>query len=263
MPIDRGGVPLAVPFLDLDFSPLSLDDAIVEVVKRAAQPRFSYVVTPNVDHVVQLHNEAKSQIMFAFRAAYQAADLLLCDSRILARLALLFGIRLPVVPGSDLTATLFRRAISVGDRVAIIGGKQDTVARLARLFPGPDYAQHIPPMGMLGNPAAMSAADDFIAAVKANYVLFAIGAPQSEILAHRCAERGAASGVGLCIGASIDFLLGDQRRAPAWMQRAGLEWAHRLGSSPQRLWRRYLVEGPKIFLVAARWRYGKGRSARR
>lgn len=263
MPIDREGASLAVPFLDLDFSRLSLDDTIVEIVKRAAEPRFCYIVTPNVDHVVQLHNKARSQVMSAFRAAYDAADMRLCDSRILARLALPFGIRLSVVPGSDLTAALFRRAISAGDKVAIIGGKEDTMARLARLFPGPDYVQHIPPMGMLSNPTAMGAAENFVCAAKANYVLFAIGAPQSEILAHRCAGRGAASGVGLCIGASIDFLLGDQQRAPQWMQRAGLEWAHRLGSSPQRLWRRYLVEGPKIFLIAARWRYGKQRATRR
>jgi UDP-N-acetyl-D-mannosaminuronic acid transferase (WecB/TagA/CpsF family) len=40
------------------------------------------------------------------------------------------------------------------------------------------------------------------------------------------------------------------------MQKASLEWAHRLISQPQRMWRRYLVEGPKIFRLVMRWRPG-------
>jgi exopolysaccharide biosynthesis WecB/TagA/CpsF family protein len=60
--------------------------------------------------------------------------------------------------------------------------------------------------------------------------------------------------VALCIGASIEFLSGARRRAPRWMQRAGLEWAFRLLSEPRRLWRRYIVEGPRIFVIWYRWR---------
>jgi exopolysaccharide biosynthesis WecB/TagA/CpsF family protein len=50
-----------------------------------------------------------------------------------------------------------------------------------------------------------------------------------------------------CIGASIDFLTEKQRRAPVWVQQAGLEWLYRLLSDPQRLARRYLIERPRIF----------------
>ena len=69
----------------------------------------------------------------------------------------------------------------------------------------------------------------------------------------RIAEAGDATGCGLCIGASLDFITGRQRRAPRVVQRLGLEWAHRLASQPGRLWRRYLVDGPKIFRLARRW----------
>ena len=48
----------------------------------------------------------------------------------------------------------------------------------------------------------------------------------------------------LAVGAAFDFLSGRQRMAPAWMQRAGLEWLFRLGSEPRRLWRRYLLLNP-------------------
>jgi N-acetylglucosaminyldiphosphoundecaprenol N-acetyl-beta-D-mannosaminyltransferase len=69
--------------------------------------------------------------------------------------------------------------------------------------------------------------------------------------------RGASRGVGLCIGASVDFVLGDRPRAPRWVQRLNLEWAFRLASEPARLWRRYLVEGPRIFLLFWRWKHGR------
>jgi N-acetylglucosaminyldiphosphoundecaprenol N-acetyl-beta-D-mannosaminyltransferase len=62
--------------------------------------------------------------------------------------------------------------------------------------------------------------------------------------------------VGLCIGASVEFLSGAKRRAPRWMQRAGLEWLYRLLSEPRRLWRRYLVKGPRVFKL---WWAGRER----
>ncbi len=256
MPIEQAK-PRSLAFLDLEFSGLSFEQVLEFVDERAGQLHFSYIVTPNVDHLVKLRAKVGQPALQAFRDAYDAAALRLCDSRILAGLAKPFGLSLPVVPGSDLTAAIFRKLLVAGQRVAIVGGGDDTAPRLESLFPGIDVVQHIPPMGMLSNPAAMKAAEEFVGQCHAAFVLFATGAPQSEILAHRCLARGDAQGVGLCIGASIDFLLGDQRRAPLWMQRAGLEWAHRLATNPRRLWRRYLVEGPRIFLVTARWRWGR------
>ncbi len=49
------------------------------------------------------------------------------------------------------------------------------------------------------------------------------------------------------IGAVFDFYAGTARRAPAWMQKAGLEWLHRFMSNPRRLWRRYVI-GNAIFI---------------
>ena len=53
------------------------------------------------------------------------------------------------------------------------------------------------------------------------------------------------------VGAAFDFLSGTKRRAPAWMQRSGLEWLHRLMSEPKRLWGRYAQYPLFVALVAA------------
>ncbi len=263
MPTERAGDPASHSFLDLEFSALSFNEVMAAVADRAKQSSFSYIVTPNVDHVVKLRANLTGKVALAFAKAYDAAALRLCDSRILAGLAALCGIRLPIVPGSDLTAAVFQDVSGRGDKVAIVGGNSQTTVRLKALYPDVVFVQHIPPMGMLAIPAAMKAAEDFVCAQDAGITLFATGAPQSEILAHRCLERSEASGVGLCVGASIEFLLGDQSRAPRWMQRIGLEWAHRLASNPRRLWRRYLVEGPRIFLIAAHWWWMRKKTAKR
>ena len=70
-----------------------------------------------------------------------------------------------------------------------------------------------------------------------------LGSPKQDRVAGRLCELGAAP-VLLCVGAAFDFVSGEKRRAPQWMQRAGLEWLHRLLSEPRRLWRRYLLGNP-------------------
>lgn len=53
------------------------------------------------------------------------------------------------------------------------------------------------------------------------------------------------------VGAAFDFLSGRTRQAPAWMREHGLEWFFRLSTEPRRLWRRYLVYGPKFVWAVA------------
>ncbi|MFZ3358226.1 MAG: WecB/TagA/CpsF family glycosyltransferase, partial [Xanthobacteraceae bacterium] len=79
--------------------------------------------------------------------------------------------------------------------------------------------------------------------------LLCLGCPAQEMIALELAELGCKSGVALCVGASIDFLTGTRKRAPHWLQALSLEWAYRLAQEPGRLWRRYLVESPKILRI--------------
>lgn len=236
-------------FLGLSFDPVNIDEARRTVVSRAGGESFAYVVTPNVDHIVGLDRSQDLRLL----AAYDGAALCLCDSRILARLAALADIRLSVVPGSDLTRDLLEYALP-GGRLAVIGGDPVLHADLARIYPRFDWSYYAPPMGLRGDAGARATVIDFVVASGADVVLFAVGAPQSELLCAEIAARGNARGVALCIGASLEFLTGAKRRAPRWMQRMGLEWLFRLLSEPRRLWRRYLIEGPQIFSIFRRWR---------
>ncbi len=238
-----------VDFLHLRFSGLDLDAATDAVAARASlDAPFVYVATPNVDHVVGLASEP------ARRPLYAGAWMMLNDSRILEGLARRAGLALPVATGADLTERLFDTVIDRREPITIIGGDDLAIAELKRRYRLSDIRWHRPPMGMKTNPQAIVRAAAFAAAQPSRFTFICVGAPQQEMIAYAIAQHGDARGVGLCVGAALDFLSGTVTRAPHWMRAAGLEWLHRLVSEPARLWRRYLVTGPRVFSLFAAWR---------
>jgi exopolysaccharide biosynthesis WecB/TagA/CpsF family protein len=240
-----------IEFLGLRFDCSSIDEALADIAAQAPDCRFRYVLTPNVQNVVQL-SEDRAALDPVFARAWRV----LCDSRVLALLARLTGQQLPVVPGSDLTPRLVEHADRHGLTIAVIGSSAADCARLAERFPRLRIARHTPPMGFIGNDAEVAKCVDFVVATRAPLVFLAVGMPRQAVLAARIADHPQAVGVGLCIGASIDFLTGRQSRAPLWMQRLCLEWLYRLLRDPARMAHRYLVECPRIFhlMLAARSR---------
>jgi exopolysaccharide biosynthesis WecB/TagA/CpsF family protein len=231
------------------FDPVTLEGVLGWVRQRRDRGGFAYIVTPNSDHVVRLHDHANWREM---RDAYSDADLCLCDSRVLSLLASLRGIDLPVVPGSELVEALFRSEIVHRSRIAIVGGTPHSLERLRRLRNDVEFMQHLPPMGLLHNERAMDECVAFVESARADFTLLCVGSPQQELIAHRLAASSRSDGVAFCVGAALGFLTGELRRAPRWMQSLALEWLFRLVSEPRRLWRRYLCHSSRILLIV--WR---------
>jgi N-acetylglucosaminyldiphosphoundecaprenol N-acetyl-beta-D-mannosaminyltransferase len=232
-----------VYFLGCRFDTGSIEEAVASVLA-GTDGAFKYVVTPNVHHMVKIFDDPA-----AMKPLYERAWRVFCDSRVLSRLARFGGQNLSVVTGSDLTALLIARAAEARLSIAIIGPPATVRAALLEKYPGLDIAVHTPPMGFIKSEDEIERCIDFVVEKQAPLTFLAVGMPQQEILASRIAGHPQARGVGLCIGASIDFLTGKQRRAPIWMQKAGLEWLHRLLSDPRRLASRYLIDCPRIFYL--------------
>lgn len=242
---------MSVRRLGLDFADLDAPAAASLIAEQTAGAPFRYVVTPNADHLVRLARNP------ALRPAYAGAWLCLLDSRVVAHAARLLGLAAPrVAPGSDVTALLLAAHLRRGERVTIIGLLPARLSALMRRHGLAEVAHHDPPMGFEHDPEAFREAIDFAVAHPARFTFLAVGSPRQEMLAAAIASTGRARGVGLCVGASLDFLSGATARAPAWMQRSGLEWLHRLASDPRRLARRYLVEDPAVFALLFRERRG-------
>jgi exopolysaccharide biosynthesis WecB/TagA/CpsF family protein len=239
-------------FLDVDFDVMPIDDLLAKVGSVEKETPLQYVVTPNVDHVVRLHN-SKDEFP-ALAAIYRKADICICDSKVLSRLAKWRGLYLPVTVGTDLAELVFERIAREGDHIVVIGGDPLLLQGLRTKFPHLSFAQHLPPMGLTRNSDARRTAAEFIVSEKPRFTFICVGSPQQEMIAADAAALPGSGGMAFCVGAALEFITNRQKRAPKLAQRMGLEWAHRLVTNPRRLWRRYLVEGPVIFVMAFRWR---------
>jgi N-acetylglucosaminyldiphosphoundecaprenol N-acetyl-beta-D-mannosaminyltransferase len=234
-------------------TPVGMSEALDRIAGWAGAAPFRLVVTPNVDHIVTLQRNPD------FQQAYDRCALSLADGVPLLWAARYLGLPpLEKVSGSDLLPELCRRAAAEGRSVFFAGGRSpDDLAGALQIvrarFPGLDAAGHCPPFGFERDPAATDALLAAIAEFQPDLLLLACGAPKSEIWMDRHRDR-LARGVGIGIGAGLDFLTGRDRRAPRWMQRYGLEWLWRLARSPRRLAKRYLWNDLRFFPLVWRWK---------
>ncbi|WGL15255.1 WecB/TagA/CpsF family glycosyltransferase [Microbulbifer bruguierae] len=216
----------------------SMDEvrSTIRAMRKTNSP--GYVVTPNIDHLVRLSGSKEEEDL---KSLYYSATLSLCDSRILELMLKRHGFNIPeVVTGSDLTAKLFERDLGADDYVYILGGEDSLIVEIRQRFPEITIEHHNPTMGFIKKNAEVGQVVDLIVAKKPNYVFLAVGSPQQEIIAKKLCDQPEFKGIALCVGASMLFLAGAEKRAPGWIQKARLEWLYRLSQNPSRLAIRYL-----------------------
>lgn len=241
-------------FLGVDFTPMDLETAVLRIAMRAPAAPFAFVVTPNAQHVVAARS---GDARFADPQA--RAWMVLNDSRILALLAKrLFGLPMPVAAGSDLVERLFAIGAARDADLTLIGGDAEVEDALRRRFGVRSIARFTPSFGFWRDEAEVEQCLAFVRDHPARYVFLIAGAPQSEDLARRLADMPGVTGVGLCVGSALNFLMGRVRRAPRWMREGGLEWAWRLALRPRGHFRRVFIESAPILWIALRERLSGG-----
>ena len=182
-----------------------------------------------------------------YRALLNGGDLNLVDGASVALALRLYGRRAPRTTGSGALELLSSWGVQAGVRHYLYGGTPEAVEGLCRRLeqehPGIEIVGAESPPFREPSAGDLAAARDRMRAAGAQLAWIGLGSPKQDRVAGRLCELGAAP-VLLCVGAAFDFVSGEKRRAPQWMQRAGLEWLHRLLSEPRRLWRRYLLGNP-------------------
>jgi len=230
--------------------PLTAAAALNQVARLVQTGEGGYIVTPNVDHVVQAeHSEA-------LRAVYDEASLSLVDGQPLVWLSKILGEPFPEkISGSDFVPELVRLAAQEHWRVFFLGAAEGVGAKAAEVFrrqyPGAQIETHSPPFGFDEDPAEMADVLRMVQAAEPQILVLALGCPKQELLMHRWRqELGHTVAIGA--GATLDFVAGNVARSPRWMSDAGIEWLYRLAREPRRLAHRYLVRDPEIVKIA--WR---------
>jgi exopolysaccharide biosynthesis WecB/TagA/CpsF family protein len=229
--------------LGVRIAQLERSAALSEVERLYGAPSPAMVAFANA-HTLNLAYRSRQ-----LRRALANAELVLNDGVGLAIAARLQGSRFTTnLNGTDFTPEVLARAAGLGWPVYLLGGRPGVAEKAGRKLcervPGLDLAgsHH----GFFGEEESSRVAR-MVKRSGAGLLLVAMGNPrQEQWLSRHLVDTGAR--LGLAVGAFLDFTAGEVPRAPAWINRAGCEWAYRLGHEPARLWRRYLIGNP-LFLA--------------
>ena len=226
---------LGVPVDDLDM-PEALDRLEQFVESGRANGKTHQIATINADFVVNaLHDPELRYIL-------QESDMATADGMPLVLGARLLGVPLRGrVTGADLVPALAERAAQKGFSIYMLGARPGVAAQAAEILQRRYPALKI--AGVMSPPSASvleidhTVIDD-LRAKRPDILLVAFGNPKQEKWIYTYAKS---LGIPVCIGVggTLDMIAGVTKRAPQWMQKAGLEWSYRLLQEPKRLWKRY------------------------
>ena len=241
-----------IEILDVPVSCATAADALSEIERMVdAHP-------PLLVAYVNAHTLNIAASGAAYKSLLKSADVVLNDGIGVALAARVRGQRFPEnLNGSDFNPRILELAARRGWKAYFLGAGPGVAAEAARRL-----EEQIPGLEVVGSrDGFFPRAEDpvvaaAIAASGAELVMVAMGNPlQERWLESNLARTGALLGVG--VGAFFDFAAGTAKRAPAWMNRAGVEWVWRLLQEPGRLWKRYVVGNPVFLARVLRDRFRK------
>jgi N-acetylglucosaminyldiphosphoundecaprenol N-acetyl-beta-D-mannosaminyltransferase len=220
----------------------------------AGQP--SYITNANVDIIVRCNRDPE------FAQYYREGNLGVADGVPLMWAARLLGTPLKEkVSGSDLVPKVCELANRKGYKIFFLGGRpgageaarvklQETLKDLKVV------GAYAPPFGFENDEAELQRIARMVKEARPHILFVGLGAPKQERWIKRY-YRELGVPVSMGVGVTFEFISGMVKRAPKWMQSAGLEWFWRLVMEPRRLWKRYLVDDLQFFGLLFRQKFGK------
>jgi len=203
---------------------------------RSRQPHQHVVV--NVDKLVKA---SRDPVMLRI---INACALVSVDGMPVVWASRLLGIPLKErVAGIDLFHALMQRAAQDGWRVFLLGAREEVVAGVVA-----HYSQSCPALTICGwrhgywnGQLEEAQVAEQVRASRADLLFVAISSPQKEQFLDRH-QSAMQVPFAMGVGGSFDVVAGKVKRAPRWMQRAGLEWFYRFLQEPRRMFRRYFLD---------------------
>jgi N-acetylglucosaminyldiphosphoundecaprenol N-acetyl-beta-D-mannosaminyltransferase len=233
--------------LGVHVNAISMGDAIQAVDSWICSRNPHYICVTPAHSVMECYDHPDLRII------YNHSGLTTPDGMAIVWLLRAKGFRfVERVYGPDLMLAVCEQGVEKGYRHYFYGGAPGIGEKLAVVlqhqFPG------LQVVGVDSPPFRKLTAEEGVAeqsrirAAHPDIVWVGIGSPRQEIwMSENVNQLNVPVLVG--VGAAFDFLSGNKRQAPAWVQRSGLEWFYRLVSEPRRLWRRYLLGYPRFVVL--------------
>lgn len=241
-----------VPFMNTYIDNISLNDAIKHIEYCIKERKIGHVITPNVDQIVRIEKDSY------FKEICNNAELLLVDGHPLMWIAKWYGSPFKEkICGSDLVPCLCDLAAKKGYKVFLLGAADGVATKAATVleneYPGICIAgTYSPPYGFEKDEVELKKINSMLLESNADLLFVGMGVPKQDIFIYENMKKYKIP-MSFSIGATIDFIAGEQKRAPKWMTNHGLEWLYRLFSDPKRMFKRYIIDDMKIFRLA--WKY--------
>lgn len=240
-------------FLNTEIDNVTMEEAVKKIENLILSKKTSYVVTPNVDHIVKLEKDEE------FREVYKNADLILTDGMPLIWISKMKSTPIEEkVSGSDLFPKVCELAAEKSYKMFLLGAAEGVAVKAAEnlqeKFKGLDIVgTYSPNYGFEKKEDEIEKIIKIINKAKPDILAVGLGAPKQEKFVYRYKDKLNVP-VSLAIGASIDFEAGNIERAPVFMQKCGLEWFYRLCKEPKRMFKRYLVDDLAILRIALKYK---------
>lgn len=204
--------------------------------------------TPNVDHLIKLQKDKD------FYVAYQQAEWIVCDSKILYFLSKLLKNPLPeAIPGSSFFTAFYEyHKDNPNCKIFLLGAAEGiAVKAMERINQkvGRDIVvgAHSPSYGFEKKEAECEELIKIVNESSANVLLVGVGAPKQEKWIMKYRDRMPKVDIFMGLGATIDFEAGTLKRAPIFWQKIGMEWLYRCLKEPKRLFKRYFIDDMQFF----------------
>jgi N-acetylglucosaminyldiphosphoundecaprenol N-acetyl-beta-D-mannosaminyltransferase len=237
----------------------TMDQHLQQICRWAEERRSTYTCFCNVHMAVEAGDDPK------FRAVVENADMVTADGvPIKWAISIFHHIKTERVAGMDLLPLILKESEKRGLSVYFYGGTEEMLAttenHIATKFPALRVAGTCSPPFRPLTKSEETGIVDKINQSGANLLVVTLGCPKQE--KWMASMRGRIHAAMIGIGGALPVMVGMQKRAPDWMQTAGLEWLHRLASEPGRLFKRYFVTNSSFLFQVAR-AYMKGQKTHR
>jgi N-acetylglucosaminyldiphosphoundecaprenol N-acetyl-beta-D-mannosaminyltransferase len=191
-----------------------------------------------------------------------SADMINADGQAVVWAAKVLGTPLKErVAGIDLMESLVEKAHEKGYKIFFFGAKEEVVKEVVDR-----YSKTYSPDIVAGYRNGYFKEEEKPAIAKqiadsgANLLFVAISSPTKEIFLNSYKKELSKLNFIMGVGGSFDVVAGKVKRAPIWMQKAGLEWFYRFLQEPGRMWKRYLIGNTRFVLLVMSFYFNKSKA---
>ena len=229
-----------IPFMGISIDNLDADEIVEHILKCVKQKKPVHIVGVNVDQIVTVNKNIISNKIF------QEAELIFIDGKPIKLMRSLLG--RPIkrrITGPDLMEYICKKGANHKLRIFLLGAGPGVAKRCGEVlearYPGIIVTgTYSPPFGFENDLEELNKINSMLKNSDSDLLFVGMGSPKQDIFIYENKEKYNIP-VSFSMGAALDFIAGNVKRAPRWMINCGLEWLHRIIQNPKRLWRRYLI----------------------